>query len=150
MICESPAACLAVLAICCVYNDGGPFVLTALRASSVDTHAFVDIKGYQLHRYMSMSAWQKFISNKSAEELDQYRAERREYNRNYQEANKDKIHERVAPNLVPHVCEVCGQQYSAHNSTRHLQSKRHRRAMGEDIPNKKKSATGPRTGNNSL
>ena len=123
---------------------------TTPRTSSVDTHAFVDIKGYQLHRYLSMNAWQKFISNKSAEGLVQYRAERREYNRNYHEANKDRIHERVAPTLVPHVCEVCGQQYSAHNSTRHLQSKRHRRAMGEDIPNKKKGATGPRTGNNSL
>ena len=127
-----------------------PFALTALRTSSVDTHAFVDIKGYQLYVYISMSAWQKFISNKSVEELDQYRAERREYNRNYHEANKDQIHKKAALKLVPHACEVCGQQYSTHNSTRHLQSKRHRRAMGEDIPNKKKSATGPRTGNNSL
>lgn len=75
-----------------------------------------------------MSNWQQFLSKKTAED------------KNYREANKERLHERVVARLIPHTCEVCGQQYSNHNRTRHLQSKAHRRAMGEDAPNKK---TGP-------
>lgn len=87
-----------------------------------------------------MSNWQQFLSKKTAEDLQQYKQQRRDYDKNYREANKERLHERVVARLIPHTCEVCGQQYSKHNRTRHLQSKAHRRAMGEDAPNKK---TGP-------
>ena len=88
-----------------------------------------------------MSGYKQFLEKKSPDELDEFRMNRRTYDKDYREANKERLKEKLAIRLKSRPCEICGKQYSLHNSTRHLQSKTHRRALGEDIPDNKK---GPR------
>ena len=98
-----------------------------------------------------MSAWKKFIDNKTPEERQEYMERLREHRKQYRSENKERLNaidkaryedrkeDEKEKREEKHACEICGGRYSTHNKSTHLHSQRHINVLHEQDKKDKKS-----------